>query len=87
MTYLNQKTILEPLSALLPIREIPKDSFLHEFSVSENLRTTLETLKPAPEIENLESEIKNETESILELEKIQIGQDEPYSETFNKTET
>ncbi|XP_043484922.1 conserved oligomeric Golgi complex subunit 8 [Leptopilina heterotoma] len=39
VTYLNEKLILEPLATLLPIRDIPKDSFLHEFPISETFKT------------------------------------------------
>ena len=62
VTFLNQKIILEPLSALVPIRDIPKDSFLHELSASENLKFAEGENLPK---EKLETELmqKNENEN------------------------
>lgn len=88
VTFLNQKIILEPLSALLPIRDIPKDSFLHEFSAAENFKPTL----GIPKSENVSS-AKLEMESIgkNEDEYASIKSDEwiliyIYRETANKRE-
>ncbi|XP_033212455.1 conserved oligomeric Golgi complex subunit 8 [Belonocnema kinseyi] len=68
VTFLNHKIILEPLSALLPIRDIPKDSFLHEFSAAENVKPTLEI----PKSENVSS-------AKLEMESTGKNQDENAS--------
>lgn len=75
MTYLNEKLILEPLATLLPIRDIPKDSFLHEFPLSETFKTN--------ELQNFPSKISNDENISLEnltITTTTISEDEQITE-------